>query len=480
MTMTTKPPAHSADAETALIGYALQWPVETMSFARNRGISADWFYLPANRTAWEIVESIQPERLGYFVAKDEATRKGVLDEIGGDIFLNKALSLAITVAQMPPALDILHDYFVQRRLRSIALGLLEAVETPGAKLPNEIAADVQADLMTLAPRGATRNRPQVYNDVMASIEARAVEGFQGIPARWREVNRLLGGYRPGKLYVIAARPGDGKSAHCCNEIRWLAQQPFRVSVASLEMDDDEMTERMLCEDADESAFRIQQGRHAQPPVSRQQIDRLRFRADVHQTYPIRVNERRITVEEFSAWAAGEVLCHGAQIIYLDYLQYLASSKKFHSRNDEVTAWCNTIADTAKRLQVPIVAYSQMSRAQQHEKNRRPGLHDLRESGGIEQAAYAVMFIYHERDQETNDILSTRFIVAKHRGGPSGDIPMVFNRTKIRFEEPGQANSPSPTPPPVAVAPPQPLPAPRLPYRDDDGPATGPDADQSPF
>ena len=136
--------------------------------------------------------------------------------------------------------------------------------------------------------------------------------------------------------------------------------------------------------------------------------------------------------------------HGVKIIIIDYLQLMnASGMKFGSREQEVSTISRSLKGLAKELNIPIIALSQLNRnvEQREDKNKRPQLSDLRESGAIEQDADIVCFIHRPEvyyrsgvDPEGNDVRGkAEFIIAKHRSGSVGEVTMRFRGQFARFE-----------------------------------------------
>jgi len=131
---------------------------------------------------------------------------------------------------------------------------------------------------------------------------------------------------------------------------------------------------------------------------------------------MRTKARRLQVEQ------------GVKLLVVDYLQ-LAHSRNLENRVQEISEVSMGLKNLARELKVPILAISQLSRAVEHRGSRRPQLADLRESGGIEQDADVVMFLYRE-DEE--DLENLKLYVAKHRNGPLSTIDLRFRGDRIRF------------------------------------------------
>jgi replicative DNA helicase len=124
------------------------------------------------------------------------------------------------------------------------------------------------------------------------------------------------------------------------------------------------------------------------------------------------------------------------MIIVDYLQLMRGDTKLENRVQEISAISRSLKGLARELNVPVVAVSQLSRAVEGRKEKQPMLSDLRESGAIEQDADVVMFIYREEvyDENTDRENIADIIVAKHRNGPTGKVPLFFQKELAQFHE----------------------------------------------
>jgi replicative DNA helicase len=244
----------------------------------------------------------------------------------------------------------------------------------------------------------------------------------GLLSPWHELNELLNGFRGGEgPYVLAARPGAGKSTMMMNDAMHHALKNIPVSVSSQEMSEEKLRFRMLGDACDMSTFGLEQGKGHEHHFRQMEA----MVKDKFLQMPMRISDSPQTIEQFSSWVTNEILKHGAKIIYLDYLQILSSTQVFKGgRNEEVGAWMRQICRLDKQFKkVPFVILSQLNRGGEG----RPTLKELRDSGSIEQDAAAVIFIHNKVDG------STEAGVEKNRFGPTAWFDLNFNRSRQRFE-----------------------------------------------
>ena len=126
---------------------------------------------------------------------------------------------------------------------------------------------------------------------------------------------------------------------------------------------------------------------------------------------------------------------GLDVIFIDYLQLITGNNR-ENRVQEVSEISRQLKIIARELDVPVIALSQLSRAVESRTDRRPQLSDLRESGSIEQDADIVMFLHRVDmyNQNTENVGKAEIIIAKHRNGPTGEVPLTFVKEQARYRE----------------------------------------------
>jgi replicative DNA helicase len=235
------------------------------------------------------------------------------------------------------------------------------------------------------------------------------------------------------MLVLAARPSMGKTSLGLN-IAHTAAKKFgqRVLVFSLEMSSEQVVERLTSAEAGIDSQRLRQGEIDDDEWGRfmmttGSLSELAFFID--DTPAISVLEVRSKARRLHA----EV---GLDLIVVDYLQLMRGEGRHENRQQEVSAISRGIKALARELNIPILALSQLSRGVEARSDKRPILSDLRESGSIEQDADVVMFIY--RDELYNENTERRgiadILIAKHRHGPTGSVPLLFRGRTASFVE----------------------------------------------
>jgi replicative DNA helicase len=143
----------------------------------------------------------------------------------------------------------------------------------------------------------------------------------------------------------------------------------------------------------------------------------------------------ISIMELRAKARKLKAQQNVDMIIIDYLQLLHSTKRHENRHQEVSEISRSLKGLAKELKIPIIALSQLSRAVDSRMDKRPMLSDLRESGAIEQDADVIMFLFREYvyNQEVENPGLSELIIGKQRNGPTGTVPLQFIRELTKFE-----------------------------------------------
>jgi replicative DNA helicase len=242
-------------------------------------------------------------------------------------------------------------------------------------------------------------------------------GFEGL-------DNLIGGFRPGRLYVVAARPGIGKSAFLLRVLIHAAQRENPTLLYSLEMSAEEIIERAHAIEAGVPLSALT----GTTPLTDSHIERI-GRMEVFA--PGWVCDRgSMTSAKLGNTARGMIRRNGVKLVAVDYLQLLAQTDRRGTRNDEVGQDARRLKQLAMDCKVPVIAAAQVNRGVG--ENDEPLLQHLRDSGEIEQSADAVIFLWNEGAASGYD-QTINVSVAKQRNGPTGKLRLTFRREITRYE-----------------------------------------------
>ena len=278
----------------------------------------------------------------------------------------------------------------------------------------------------------------VVKDILAASFDRLDElhkkagGLRGVPSGFTDLDNKLAGMQESNLLILAARPGQGKTAFILNvaqHITTTAKLP--VAIFSLEMSKEELVDRLLVAQADIDAWKLKTGR-----LTDEDFGKLSEAMGQLAEAPLYIDDTPgLSIMEMRTKARRIQMEHGVKLIIVDYLQLVDAGRRFEGRVQEVSYVSQNLKNIARELKVPLVAVSQLSRAVEARGTRVPQLADLRESGAIEQDADVVMFIYREdlpEGEKWSSNVLTKLLIAKHRNGPLGEIDFMFRGYRIRF------------------------------------------------
>jgi len=310
-----------------------------------------------------------------------------------------------------------------RRITAIAQQAI--VRCDGTVDPGDVVDWLSACVATIHQGETTRARlaVDIANDLIEDLrhprDDKAPLMF-GI----RRLDEQVGGWQPGELIVLAARPSMGKTALAMQIASYTASRGRGVLYFSLEMADHELISRLLCSRADVDSKLLRNGGAGLPEFGRLEVARDRIAND-----PLMIlDPPRATIEKIRAMAKREAAHHPLRLIVLDYIQITKVTSKRPNRSEEIGHISRELKSLAKELGVPILALAQLNR--ESTKFERPQLHHLAESSSLEQDADAVLFIYRESKSATD----AELIVAKHRHATTGKVKLTWNGKAMRFDE----------------------------------------------
>jgi len=253
----------------------------------------------------------------------------------------------------------------------------------------------------------------------------------GVPTGFADLDAILGGLQRSDMVILAARPSVGKTALAlCFALNAAKRFGKRVGVFSLEMSNDQVTERLVSMESGISAESLRRGDlmdSEQPAFHRSLSEIGDLGIYVDDTPGLSPVELRMKASALDAAV-------GLDLIIVDYLQLMRTKGRYRDRYHEITEISGDLKALARDLDLPVLALSQLSRACEQRMDKRPRLSDLRESGALEQDADVVMFIYRDEmyDENTERPNIAEVSVAKHRKGPTGTVSLFFKKELTQF------------------------------------------------
>jgi replicative DNA helicase len=241
----------------------------------------------------------------------------------------------------------------------------------------------------------------------------------------------------GEMVVVAARPSMGKTSLAMNMAEHVAiEEKLPVGVFSLEMTSESLVLRMLCSRSRVNLRNVREGFLAE-----RDFPKLTGAAGKLANAPLFIDDSSgLSILQLRAKARRMFQQFGIKLFIVDYLQLLHSTaRRAENRQQEIADISSGIKSLAKELNVPVIVLSQLNRELEKDKDRKPRLSDLRESGAIEQDADVVCLLYkpsREEDEtagEEAEATPVNLLIAKQRNGPTGDVHLTFLKQYTRFE-----------------------------------------------
>ncbi len=383
-------------------------------------LDAGDFYRSAHGKIYAAVRALfgHGEPVDVITAVDALRRSGLLEEVGGALYLRDLVDEVPTPASASHYAKIVSDAALRRRLIGAAADIMD-VAYAGSHDADEIADTAEQRIYDVA----IQNRESAYT---------------GLPTGFRDLDDLTSGLQGGNLVIIAARPGIGKSSLAMNIARNVAVTHEPVAMFSLEMSRYEIGMRLLCAEARVPWDRIRNKR-----VGPDDWTRVVSAGETLHDAPLSiVDSGNVNIVDIRAKARRmKTSRQGLSLIIVDYLQLMTSpaTRRQDNRQQEVAEISRSLKLLAKELKVPILALSQLNRNPEARADKRPQLSDLRESGSLEQDSDVVMFI-HRDDSDQEKKREAELILAKHRNGPTGSIRLSFEPSLTQFRNAARGQS----------------------------------------
>ncbi|HEX7290990.1 MAG TPA: replicative DNA helicase [Conexibacter sp.] len=432
-------PPHNLEAEQSVLGAILLADTTLYGLVINEGLKPEHFYREQHATVYRAMLRLYEEsrEIDVLTVTEELKQTGELEQVGGPAMVDALAGAAPAAGNVREYARIVQSNALLRRLLATTQQIQANVwnhEAPARELVEWAERDIlevghddrQKDFRAVG---------EVLHDEMDKLHRLSLEhtALTGTPSGYKDLDEITGGFQPGNLIILAARPSMGKSALVTNIAENAALEHGKpVALFSLEMSEAELAQRFVASQARIRGEELRKGRVAENrwPKILEACQRL---SDA----PLYVDDSSdIGILELRAKARRlhQQSENGLGLIILDYLQLMRADSRIENRVEAVGQMSRGLKILARELEVPVIALSQLSRAVESRTDKRPILSDLRESGNIEQDADLVMFIYRDEyyDRESEREGEADIIIAKHRNGALGDVTLTFQKEYPKF------------------------------------------------
>jgi replicative DNA helicase len=421
-------PPHNLDAEKSVLGAIL---LDNLSLgAVIEIIEAGDFYSDAHRKIFTVIVAMsdQNEPVDLITLGNSLRDQKRLEQIGGTAYLSELVDNVASAANVSYYTKIIKEKAVTRSLIGAASKMLDAGYST-EKNTAEAINEAQQIILSLSLSGGKRRiqtAREIAKQTFAVIEERSKRGdaLPGLSTGLRKLDELTLGLQDGELFIIAARPGMGKTALAIGIAHHVAQEGTPVYFFSAEMPSETLMIRMFSGTTGIDSHQLRRG-----SLFGSSWASLARAAESIGSIPLFIDDGSdLTPTELRATARRLKGEHGIGLLVVDYMQLMKANGRYESREREVAEISRTLKGIARELSIPVIGLSQLNRKIEDRQNKTPQLSDLRESGAIEQDADVIAFIYRDEAQGTAEIN-----IAKHRNGPTGQIKVRFSRTQT-FED----------------------------------------------
>ncbi len=429
---------HSQEAERAVLAAILLEPSVLPVIAGR--LKPDDYYLERHRLLYQAMLDLQEQQVEIDLRTVQARleQRAELEAAGGLAYL-ATLDLDL------PDLSRVDTYAEIVKERSVRRGLIQASAEiirdcqEGGLDAQEALGKAEQSILSLGQESIQRGFTSlslVLEEAVLELEDRPGSSLIGVATGFREFDRISHGLNKGNLIIVAGRPGMGKTSLALNIAHHVSlREKVGVGIFSLEMSEQELALRLLCAEADIGFSKLRSGL-----LSDQQWSRVHEAVQRTQGTPLFIDDSpNPSLLEISSKARRLKAEKGLGLIILDYLQLMQAGGKYENRNLEIAAISRGLKQLAKELEIPVMALSQLSRnPERRTGDHRPQLADLRESGAIEQDADMVVFVFREEIYYPDDPEKkgkAELIIAKHRNGETGSVPLIFIGEVTSFKNP---------------------------------------------
>ena len=437
-----KLPPSNIEAEEAILGSIL-FDARVMVIAKDLLPKSKAFYILAHQTIYEAFLDLESSRMGtdFITVSNYLSDRGLLDKVGGTAKLSQLLNRTVSAANIDRYCKLVADKSIKRDLieygqKTIDLGYDQAQEL------DEVLAQSQRNLEEVVSQNfASQMFP---NDEVSTELYESLDKDQRIYATgFTDLDKMLDGFEPGALTVLAGRPSMGKSAISLNlAFKQANTHKLPVTFFSLEMTRMQLESRLWSLISVQPCYkhfcmsplpgdRLRQHRSGWKPLGDRERDNL---ANIHALaleLPLYINDNRcMTVAGIGANLRSMRNKFGKLgLVVVDYLQMM-NQEENQNRSYELGSIARGLYQLSGELDVPILALSQVNRACESRNDKRPMMSDLSQSGVLEMVADNIVFCYRDEyydDESTNDNNVLELILRKARHGETGTAKLFFDK-----------------------------------------------------
>jgi replicative DNA helicase len=429
-------PPQSIESEKAVLG-SIMLRKDAMHEIEDV-VNPDSFYAEKHKIIFQAMLDLylKNEPIDMLSLSTKLSEKKMIEAVGGNQYLAEIVNVVPSSTNVKHYAEIVQKKFVLR-------SLIDAADYV-SELAFEESEDHMDDILDMAEKKIFSVVSSPKSQKFTSLKEELPEAFErleklhehkgalrGLPTGFRDLDNILSGLQKSDLIILAARPSMGKTTLALDIARMTSiLHKKSVGIFSLEMSSQQLVDRMLSAESRVNAWNLRTGRLS----ADKEFSQLRDSLDKLSKAKIYIDDQPgnsiVRMKAISRRLKAE---KGLDLIVVDYLQLMTTSKNYDSMVNQVTEISRSLKSLAKELDVPVLALSQLSRAVES-RGGKPRLSDLRDSGSIEQDADVVMFIHREDKgkDESEKTNIAEILIEKHRNGPTGKVELYFDEKTTTF------------------------------------------------
>ncbi len=448
MTDATRAMPSSHEAEKGVLSCMLQAPDLAVGIAAEK-LLPESFHLEAHQILFELITTLHDKTkpVDVISLQQVLVDRSLLEKVGGPAAVAEIYALAASPAHIDHYVGIVEEKSTLRAIISACTHCINRAFEEQEDL-DPLVDEVEEKILNVRRKRAEKKGIVPMKElVMGQIERMQLmvkdpNALLGLATGYKDLDDMGGGLHGGDMFILAARPSMGKTSLVMNIVEHVAiDQGKAVAVFSLEMGADQLVQRLLCSRARVNPRTIGKPGGMKksdfPRITQAGSALMKSKILIDDTPSLSIMDMRSKCRRFKK-------THDIALIAIDYLQLMRSTSKRaqENRQQEIAEISSGLKAIAKELGVPIIVLAQLNRNPEGRTGKqagKPKLSDLRESGSIEQDADIVGLLYrpeyYAADEEEKKEVSRKaeLLIAKHRNGPTGSVPLIFFNEFMRFE-----------------------------------------------
>ena len=435
-----KLPPHSIEAEQSVVGGLLLSERAWDDIAGS--INEDDFYREDHRLLFrglaDLADTGKPRDL--VTLTEWLRQRDLLEKAGGATYLGNLAADIPSAANIKAYAEIVRERSIMRQLIRAGDQITTSGFNPEGQTADDLLGSAEKEIFAIAERGRKGGEGPVGLNALLTKAVNQIEklvqnegAFSGTPTGLIEFDKMTNGLQPADLLILAGRPSMGKTSLAMNIVENVAiKEKVPVAVFSLEMPAEQLVIRMISSWGRVDQTRLRSGRLTEDDWPK-----------ITSAIGIMNENARLFIDDTPALSPSEMRArarrlkreHDIGLVVVDYLQLMQVPGTKENRTNEISEISRQLKAMGKELNVPVIALSQLNRAVEQRDNKRPRMSDLRESGGIEQDADVIMFVYRDEvyNEDSDDKGVAEIIIGKQRNGPLGTARTAFLSHLTRFE-----------------------------------------------